>query len=99
MLMARIPSDGQYVWNPFEWTSGEWLTVHEYAKLNEPASATNGRVTLSINGSVVVDLKNISLATREGATFQGFFFQTFFGGTSESPGLSYIMPNIDVSCR
>lgn len=72
-------SVGRGAW---KFPTGKWVTVSEYVKMNDPPSAHNGRVTVYIDGEEKIDLNHVALATREGATFQGITFSTFFGGTS-----------------
>lgn len=81
---VKNPVDGSFSVGrgAFTFPTGEWVTIHEYVKLNDPASAHNGEVKLFIDGNLTIDLQGVALATKEGATFQGIFFQTFFGGES-----------------
>lgn len=68
----------------FTWPTGQWVSVAQYVKLNDPPTAYNGEVKVYINGALVINVTGLALTTRanESSTFQGMQFQTFFGGVS-----------------
>ncbi|TDL14743.1 hypothetical protein BD410DRAFT_858017 [Rickenella mellea] len=65
----------------FKFPAGEWVTVAERIKMNDP-SKTNGEVQLWFNGKSVINMKGLQLRNTSITRVQGMHFQTFFGGST-----------------
>ena len=66
----------------FTFPTGEWVSIAEYVKLNDPAE-NNGEVRVYVNGEMKIELEGVALvadAYGESGTIQGMMWQTFFGG-------------------
>ena len=65
----------------FTFPAGEWVTIAERIKLNDPASF-DGEIQIWANGVKVIDVQGVSLRNSADSVIQGMHFQTFFGGSS-----------------
>ena len=63
----------------FTFPAGQWVTILQRIKLNDPASY-NGQIMLWINGQSKINVTGVSMRTASNSTIKGLHFQTFFGG-------------------
>jgi len=66
----------------FTFKTGEWNTVTQRVKLNDPDEA-NGEIELWFNGKSVVNVGGLKLRDSASGRHRGMQVQTFFGGTGE----------------
>lgn len=65
----------------FQFKAGQWNTVSQRLKLNDPGQK-NGEQELFINGQSVIRLNNVMITSDPNAKLYGIMAQTFFGGGS-----------------
>jgi hypothetical protein len=65
----------------FQFKAGQWNTVSQRLKLNDPGQK-NGEQELFINGQSVIRLTNVMITSNPSAKIFGIMAQTFFGGGS-----------------
>lgn len=63
--------------------AGEWNTLTQYVKLNDPGSE-NGCIKVWFNGRLVIAAQDINVRDYADVGFSGVHFQTFFGGSDDS---------------
>lgn len=62
----------------FTFPTGQWTTVSQRVKLNDPGQA-NGEMQLWVNGKSVIDVSGIILRDSAAGRHRGIQMQTFFG--------------------
>ena len=65
----------------FTFPAGQWVTVTERIKLNDPGSF-DGEITIWFNGAKVIDVGGLMLRDSLDSVIQGTHFSTFFGGST-----------------
>ncbi|CAG0930877.1 MAG: polysaccharide lyase [Rhodocyclaceae bacterium] len=63
----------------FHFSKGEWHTVTESIRLNDPTMA-DGVMHLTLDGKLVIDQNSLLIRDREDVFSDGFIFESFFGG-------------------
>ncbi|TDL21278.1 hypothetical protein BD410DRAFT_790052 [Rickenella mellea] len=61
--------------------AGQWITVAERIKLNDPGQA-NGEVQVWYNGESMINVQGLELRNDATSLIQGMQFETFFGGST-----------------
>ena len=66
----------------FNFVPGQYYQINMRVTLNEPASAANGRVVVSVDRQKLIEHNGLRLRAQEGADglIQNFMFSTFHGG-------------------
>ncbi|KAJ6525685.1 hypothetical protein B0H19DRAFT_1084791 [Mycena capillaripes] len=67
----------------FTFPTGQWTTVSQRVKLNDPGQA-NGEMQLWVNGKSVIDVSGIILRDSAAGRHRGIQMQTFFGGSEST---------------
>jgi hypothetical protein len=65
----------------FTFATGQWTTVSQRVRLNDPNTA-NGELELFANGKSVVKVDGLILRSSDAGKLRGIQMQTFFGGMS-----------------
>jgi hypothetical protein len=65
----------------FTFATGQWTTVSQRVRLNDPNTA-NGELELFANGKSVIKVDGLILRDSDAGKLRGIQMQTFFGGTS-----------------
>ncbi|KAI0049290.1 polysaccharide lyase family 14 protein, partial [Auriscalpium vulgare] len=63
----------------FHFTPGQWTTVSQRVRLNDPGQA-NGEIELFANGQSVIHATGLIIADKATSRLHGMQIQTFFGG-------------------
>ncbi len=71
---GTVFGDGAWKFKP-----GKWTEISHYMELNQPGKS-NGRMTVWIDGTPVVDECDLRFRDIPGLKIDGIFFSTFFGG-------------------
>lgn len=67
----------------FRFSKGKWYAITEAVRLNDP-SMPNGVMQLSLDGKLVIDVRNLLIRDRADVVSDGVIFETFFGGNDAS---------------
>jgi len=65
----------------FQFTPGEWTTMSQRLKLNDPDEA-NGEIEISIGGVSTINVRGVTIRHNEEGRIRGLQMQTFFGGST-----------------
>ncbi|WP_051690149.1 polysaccharide lyase [Halomonas alkaliantarctica] len=73
-----------YIANGFTFVPGQYHHVEMQVSLNEPATESNGRVTVSVDGERLIEHTGLRFRaeTTEASQIQRLLFSTFHGGSS-----------------
>lgn len=86
-IYAYLPTSVQYGTSigagQFSFVRGVWNKIRQEISLNNPGKS-DGRIRVWLNGSKVVDEKNIRFRDILELGIDGIFFDTFFGGNDDS---------------
>ncbi|PVD35398.1 hypothetical protein C0Q70_02360 [Pomacea canaliculata] len=62
---------------------GQWQNIAQLVHLNTPGKA-DGYIKVYLDGSLVFELNNVAIRSKESIEISGIFFSTFFGGSDSS---------------
>ena len=65
--------------NAFQWKTGEWNTISQRVRLNDPGQQ-NGELEVFVEGQSVINVGGLVLRDSDAGRIRGMMMQTFFGG-------------------